>query len=288
MIGALQEDSDLVRSFDGSMIAAHATGSGEKMPMLIANPVGATLGVWRKVLADIGRQRQAITWDHRGLHASSKPASDRIDVGAHAEDAIAVLDHLGIDEFVLLSWSNGSRIALELTDRYPERVRALSIVCGGFGQSFGRLVRYLELASLLPAAARIAKHFAPRIEGPLDALVTRPELAGLIRQSGFVGATADVGLLVELLREIAACDAKALLATFEAVAGDAAPELVSTVEAPTLLIAGDRDKFTPLRMMEEMNVSIAGSELIVYERATHYLPIEYPARLADDLRLFFP
>ena len=38
--------------------------------------------------------------------------------------------------------------------------------------------------------------------------------------------------------------------------------------------------------MEETAAAIPGARLEVYERATHYLPIEYPARLSDDLGSF--
>jgi pimeloyl-ACP methyl ester carboxylesterase len=101
-----------------------------------------------------------------------------------------------------------------------------------------------------------------------------------------VGPTADGPLLVELLRGIAGCDLKMFFSTYEEIAGDAAPELAARVEAPTLLIAGDKDQFTPLSMVTEMHAAIPGSRLEIYERATHYLPIEYPAKVSDDIRRF--
>jgi pimeloyl-ACP methyl ester carboxylesterase len=253
---------------------------------LISNGVGANLAAWRRVLVDLERDRPIVTWDHRGLLGSGPPATDRLDPGAHAEDAMSVLDHYGLTDLVLASWSNGSRIALEIAARYPERVKALIVVCGGSGHPFGRLFRHLEVASVLPTVAGVAKHFGAALQGPLRALTSRPELTGLIRQSGFVGATADGPLLVELLRGIAGCDLKTFFATFEAVAGDAAPELAAKVQAPALLIAGERDQFAPLSLMVEMNASMPNARLEVYEKATHYLPIEFPAKLSDDMRRF--
>jgi hypothetical protein len=40
-------------------------------------------------------------------------------------------------------------------------------------------------------------------------------------------------------------------------------------------------------MVDEMQSSIPNSKVHIYEMATHYLPIEYPARLAEDLGRFF-
>ena len=279
-------EGDVIRSFDGTLLATRRTGEGTATPLLVCNAVGANSAPWKKILVDLERDRPVMTWDHRGLLGSGPPATDRLDPGAQAEDALAVVEHNGFDDFVIASWSNGSRIALELATRYPERTKALVMICGGFGHPFGRLIRHLELASLLPSIAGVAKHFGPALQAPLRALTQRPEITGLIRQSGFVGPTADGPLLVELLRGIAGCDLKTFFSTYEEIAGDAAPELAARVEAPTLLIAGDKDQFTPLSMVIEMHNAIPGSRLEVYERATHYLPIEYPAKVSDDIRRF--
>ena len=162
----------------------------------------------------------------------------------------------------------------------------MTIPMSATDEALERLLRHLEVASLLPSLAGVAKHFGPTLQAPLRALSQRPELTGLIRQSGFVGATADGALLVELLRGIAECDLKTFFSTFEEIAGDAAPELAARVEAPTLMIAGEKDQFTPMSMIVEMHEAIPGSRLEVYERATHYLPLEYPARVSDDIRAF--
>ena len=200
---------------------------------------------------------------------------------------MAVVDHYGVDRFVIASWSNGARIALEIAHRYPESLAALTLVSGSYGHPLGRVLRHLEIASILPTIAGIAKHFASFIEGPFRGLASRPEMAGLIRQSGLIGVTADTNVLVDLFRGMAACDTRTLLATYEAVAGDPAPELLSEVHAPTLIVAGERDPFTPRRVSEEMVRAIPGARLEVYQRATHYVPIEYPAKLSDELRAFW-
>lgn len=280
-------EGEVIRSFDGTLLATRCSGDGSGTPLLICNAVGANLVPWRRVIVDLERERVVMSWDQRGLLGSGPPATDRLDVGAQAEDAMAVVDHHGFEKFAIASWSNGSRVALEIATRYPERVDALVLACGGFGHPFGRLLRHLEVASLFPSIAGVAKHFGASLQGPLRALTSRPELTGLIRQTGFVGPTADGEALVELLRGIAMCDLKTFFATYEEIAGDSAPELAARVEAPTLLIAGEKDPFAPLSMMVEMHESMPNAQLEVYERATHYLPIEYPARLSDDMRRFF-
>ena len=281
----LDEDNFTARSFDGTILNAYRFGAGEEMPLLIVNGIGANLSAWRRVVIDI-KDRLVVTWDHRGLHGSGEPASERIDAGAHAEDAVAVLDRTGVDQVNVLSWSSGTPIAVELATRYPDRVRSLAIVCGPYGHPLRRLLFHLEIGSLLPFVARLGKHFAGTLEVPFRAFVSRPEIAGIVRQSGFIGATADIEALVELLRGLADCDLRALLATYDAVVSESVRDLLPEVAVPTLLVAGSKDPFTTLNLMEEMREAVPGSRLEVYEGATHYLPLEYPARLAHDLNNF--
>jgi pimeloyl-ACP methyl ester carboxylesterase len=89
------------------------------------------------------------------------------------------------------------------------------------------------------------------------------------------------------LRGLAAGDLWPRRATFEAVAGDPAPELLGGLTSPVLAIVGDRDRFTPRAVVQEMVDLIPSSRMEVYSRATHYLPLEFPERLARDARAFF-
>ena len=278
-----------VKSFDGSRLAVrrlsdHGT---DPTPLLVVNGVGANLAPWRKSLIDLVRERTVVTWDLRGLLDSPPPESDRRDPGTHAEDALSVLEHFGIEEFVVASWSNGARIAIELADRAPERVRAMALVCGSFAHGVFDLLRHLEPAPIVTLFSSVAKHFSSRLEGPFKRLIDRPEITGLIRQSGLVGAEADTRGLVELLHGLASCDLRRLLATYEAVTVEPERDMVTALQAPCLLIAGAHDRFAPVRVAGEMAALIPDARLEVYPRATHYLPLEYPAKLSDDIRRFF-
>ncbi|MFN2491242.1 MAG: alpha/beta fold hydrolase [Actinomycetota bacterium] len=284
---ALDPPAELVRSFDGTFIAARRSGDESGAPMLLCTALGVGFALWRRLLAELdGTTAMALTWDHRGFFESGTPASERLDAGVHAEDAVAVLEHHAIEHCHVVAWSNGARVALEIVRRYPERVAGLALICGGYGHPLDRLVAHFELASLLPAAAGIGKRFGPLLQIALRAATARPELAGVIRQSGLLAPTADATTLVEILRALAGCDLGLYLGAYEALmqGGDAA--LLDGIDAPTLLVAGERDPFTSLALMQEMASAIPAARLEVYAGATHYVPIEYPERLAQDLTTF--
>lgn len=108
----------------------------------------------------------------------------------------------------------------------------------------------------------------------------------MVRQSGMVGATADTPALVAMLRGAAECDMKVLLASFQAVDGDSGRHLLDEIRCPTLVIVGDRDQFTSAAVIADLAGTIPSSDVISYEGATHYLPLEFAARLSHDLRHF--
>lgn len=282
----LSPSTSAVRSFDGTELAAHSFGSGDTTPLLLVNAIGPDLSPWRCVIEELEPVRRMISWDLRGLHGSDKPRSERIDAAAHAEDAIAVLDDAGVTRFALATWSTGTRIALEIAARYPERVQGLVVVSGGFGRGFRGLFRSLEISSVFPFGAGIAKHFATALEGPFRSFVRRPEIAGVVRQSGIIGPTANIELLVEVLQSLADSDLRTLFTIYEEVVGDADPAVLQQVQAPTLLVTGKRDRFTTPAMVDYMYTRLPAAEKVVYEKASHFLPLEYPERLAADISAF--
>lgn len=284
--GSLDHEPRLVASFDGTGIAARRMGAEEGIPLLVVPAIGASLSPWRRTLYALSEERPIVTWDLRGLQASSPAASERFDAGAHAEDAVAVLEDEGVKAFDVAAWSTGCPIAIELAAREPDRVRSLTLVSGGYGHTLRRLFRHLELTSAFPVVAGVAKHFSGALQGLAQRIASRPELPGLVRQSGFVAASVDLPAFVEMLRGVADNDLKTLLRIYEDVVGESVYTSVVSVHAPTLLIVGARDQFVPLRMVERMQREMPNASLEIYDDATHFLPFEQPKRLADDISDF--
>jgi pimeloyl-ACP methyl ester carboxylesterase len=85
---------------------------------------------WVETLTEAGYT--AITFDNRGHGLSAKPHDPEFyHPGAMAEDAVALLDHLGIGQAAVLGYSMGARIAAFMAFAHPERVAAA--IFGGMG-----------------------------------------------------------------------------------------------------------------------------------------------------------
>jgi pimeloyl-ACP methyl ester carboxylesterase len=118
----------------GAEIAYFDTGEGD--PVLCIHGFASTAHInwtypgWVETLTKAGRL--VIALDNRG-HGGSEKLYDpaQYHTTLMAEDARALLDHLGIEQTVVLGYSMGSRITAFLAQRHPERVSAA--IMGGLG-----------------------------------------------------------------------------------------------------------------------------------------------------------
>ena len=78
-------------------------------------------------IAALAPEYRVLTWDVRG-HGASQPLDGDFSVRGAAGDLLALLDHLGYQQAVLVGHSMGGYISQELLFLHPERVTALVAV----------------------------------------------------------------------------------------------------------------------------------------------------------------
>ena len=102
-----------------------STGAG--IPFLFQHGLGGNLQQAQDLLAGL-EGVQLISMDSRGHGQTPFDPTHPPSFNQYADDAVALLDHLGIEKAVAGGISMGSGIALNLAVRYPERVLALVLV----------------------------------------------------------------------------------------------------------------------------------------------------------------
>jgi pimeloyl-ACP methyl ester carboxylesterase len=80
-------------------------------------------GIGRELAPEIG----VVAFDLRGRGESDKPAGP-YGLEAYAGDAIAVMDALGLERVVVVGWSLGALIGMQLAASHPERVTRLLLL----------------------------------------------------------------------------------------------------------------------------------------------------------------
>ena len=66
-----------------------------------------------------------------------------------------------------------------------------------------------------------------------------------------------------------------------------ASDVLAQIDVATLVIAGDRDLFTPRSQAERMARRIPGAEIMVVPGGTHYVAVEYPELVNLRIEKFF-
>jgi 3-oxoadipate enol-lactonase len=122
---------------------AHYEVSGEGDPVLLVNGLGAPAVGWLLQVKDLSARYQVITLDNRGVGESEMPDLPAYPTALLADDAAALLDHLGVVRAHVVGASMGGTIAMELAIRQPQRVRSLSICCS-WAQGDARFVQVVR------------------------------------------------------------------------------------------------------------------------------------------------
>lgn len=121
---------------DGLTLAYESFGTG--LPVLCIHGFASSGQVnwidtgWVETLTGAGYR--AIVLDNRGHGNSDKPHDpERYYPGDMSRDALALLDHLGIERAAILGYSMGARISAFLAFEHPERV--VCAIFGGMGMN---------------------------------------------------------------------------------------------------------------------------------------------------------
>lgn len=108
---------------EGARIHYEVRGEGE--PVLLIGGFGANSGFWDEAVRHLDGYT-VVTWDNRGV--GSTECGPGFSIDDMADDAVALMDHLGIGRAHVLGWSMGSQIGQSLGARHGDRLKSLTLV----------------------------------------------------------------------------------------------------------------------------------------------------------------
>jgi pimeloyl-ACP methyl ester carboxylesterase len=226
-------------------------GAGRPLVLLhgaVAN-VEASFSRIRRALAPRFRTVGVEQQGHGGTPDIDRPLSYR----QMAEDTVALLHHLGVDDADFFGWSDGGRVALEIAVRHPAMVRRLAVV----GTSYTK-------------------------RGEYDAVVDGDETASPESWPESVREIyARTALHPESFRTVAGKLGK-LWAGFEGWR----PDEIRSIAAPTLVMIGDGDSVRPEHAVEMFRLLPHG-QLAILPLTDHFAPLQRADWIAGMLDTFF-
>ena len=277
----------------GVRIAYETSGDAAGAPLLLIMGLGMQLTGWPDDLVE-GLEElgyYVIRFDNRDCGLSEKfdhagtpsvplalvktlvrwPLKGAYTFADMAQDAVGVLDALGIGKAHVVGASMGGMIAQVLAARHPERVLSLTSIMSSSGRRG------------LPGPTRAARAILfkrPAKPGDFDSLVTHGTRVFQVIGSPAYPTPAPVlraRVGAQIKRNV--CPGGVLRQMVAIAASGDRSKLLATIGVPTLVIHGAADPLVPLACGQDTARQIPGARLEVIEGMGHDLPSQLTERL---------
>ena len=222
----------MIETLNGVQLYFEVHGSGD--PLILLHGFGGCSQDWSPLITDWRANFQLIVPDMRGHGRSSNPSN----VFRHrdsAADMFALLGHLGVGTFKGLGVSGGGNVLLHLATQQPQRVQAMVLV---------------SATSYFPAQARPLMRQYPNSLTEQDwEMMRRRHPGGDPQIKTLLASTASFADSYDDL--------------------NFTPPYLSTIQARTLIVQGDRDPLYPIDISVEMAKAIPQSSLWIIPNGGH-------------------
>ncbi|MEP6574127.1 MAG: alpha/beta fold hydrolase [Gemmatimonadota bacterium] len=253
---------------NGVGIATEVRGEGPPLVFIHGYPLSRL--IWEPQLDRLAGVRR-VAPDLRGLGLSDAPDLG-YSMAIYADDLIALMDTLDIEQAVLCGLSMGGYVAFEVLRRARHRIRGLVLMSTRAEADSAEARRGRDAAALLvreQGAGAIADSMLPRMLGA-STTATKPELVAQVRRLMAASPVAGIAGALTSMRDRS--DSISML-----------PELG---DIPTLIVAGAEDTMIPLDSARRMAQLIPGARFSIVPEAGHLVSLEQPEAVSTLLSEF--
>lgn len=249
-------------------VAWFEAGRGE--PLVLVHGLADDHRAWRRSLPDLLLSHRVILYDLRG-HGQTTLGEPDGSLRQLGDDLAALMDAIGVDSADVAGFSLGGTIAMRVAIDHPERVRRLVLVATSSRVGRSAAERYRQRVEMVTRRDAQLRQTLDHDTADVYAQSPNELEEGLVirRQS-----TADPRGYSNACAAMAALNAAPL-----------DPEL-RKIQAPTLIVASDKDQHCPPKAAEIIATGITGSRLEILPDAGHPIPVEKPRELARLINSF--
>jgi pimeloyl-ACP methyl ester carboxylesterase len=243
--------------------------------------------IWKYLWDQLADRMPVTHWHYPGHGRSARPADEnRVGIPSLAEDLHAVVRATGNAHVVLFGHSMGVQVSLEAYHLAPGKVRGLVLFCGSFGKVTSSFRGVPILDVLLPKLTEIAKK-SPHLVRALWSRIPADAAMKMARKAGDVDASKirDEDML-PYLQHMTHVDFPLFLRMLRGAGEHTAEDYLAEVDVPVLVIAGEKDTFTPASLSEHMAKRMPKAKLVVVASGSHAAPIEQPELVFEHVSSF--
>jgi 3-oxoadipate enol-lactonase len=240
----------------------------ERAPCIVfSNSLATSLAMWDEQAAALKDRFRVLRYDQRG-HGETEAPAGRYAFDTLLDDALALMDALGIAKVTFAGLSMGGATALGLAERHPDRFERIIVAdspCQSTPQSSQQWEERIAVAQKQGIEALIEPTVARWF--PPETLAKNPPYLDKIR--AMISATPVNGFI----------GCAAALAAHDYASG------VATVKCPALFIVGEKDGVTPAAMAK-LHDKLAGSHFVTLPGGGHISNMDRAAEFNSALRDF--
>lgn len=258
---------------DGSKLFYGIRGHGPALVLL--DGIGCDGWAWNHIQPHLSADHRTLHVHYRG-HGRSGPSldPDATDVGTLSDDVLRVMDTAAVDSAVLIGHSMGTQVAFEIYRRASRRVRGFVLICG----SYGRITHTFHGNDWLHRALPTLIEQVNKHKGVASALWGRLPPQFAFKVAGWIGEIDGPALSVDDFRQyvehLSDIDLDLYLTMLQKAGDHSAEDLLPDIRVPTLVIAAERDTFTPVDIVRELAELIPGADYVELAGASHAAPLE--------------
>jgi pimeloyl-ACP methyl ester carboxylesterase len=240
------------------------------VPVIFLTHLAAVLDNWDpRVVDGIAAQHRVITFDNRGVGASSGSTPNTIE--AMATDAVTFIRALGLEKVDLLGFSMGGMIAQLIAADEPQLVR--KVILAGTGPAGGEGITNVTRISHLDTLRGLLTLQDPK------------QFLFFTRTPN--GRRAGKEFLARLKERTENRDKRISLRSYGAQLkaihrwGQQQPADLSVIRQPVLVANGESDRMVPTRNSVDLAERLPNADLVVYADAGHGGIFQFHEQFAD-------
>src|SRR5215469_757196 len=253
-------------------LAVTVDGPSDAPVLVLAGPIGTTVGIWRHQVPVLARHFRVVRFEHRGHgpHGAQSPApAGPYTIAELGADVLGLLSARGIERAAFAGVSLGGMIGIWLAANAPERITSLAVCCSAL----------VPLPSAQAWHERVAIVRSSGVAAIADMVVPRWFTPAFLRRS-----PDEVAAVMETL---SGTDPAGYAGCGDAIASMDLRPLLASVTVPTLVISGAEDPAAPPYQGALAARGIRGARLTVIRGAAHFAHFEAPGPVTDALLRHF-
>lgn len=253
---------------DGTRIRVLVAGDGPTV--VLAHGVFVTVIEWNIVWDMLlARGYRVVAFDQRG-HGRSTIGREGISSASMASDYLAVLEHVGATEAILVAHSMGGFLAITAVLEVP----------GVLERLIGLVLVDTFAGDVLKGAPQ-NKAQIPMIRSGLLQRAVANDTVGTVFGATLCGDEPSPAMVQVFLETFREQDHGPLLPIIEAFAREDRGGRLDEITIPTIVVCGREDKTTPPWQSERLAAGIPGARMVWIEGAGHMVNWESPEVLVD-------